>query len=427
MDGTHDTGEGTGDDGETTEVTGLESGVLTGRTLTVVPVTDNDPADALGLVVTGNTGNSAELTVGEVLNLVGLAVGGVDGTNQHVVGDVVQVTTVLQPGTGHGDVVSGGLALSLDQDGKVGGVLAVPSVERLEDLETVRGRGNGNVDLGAVLRRSLVGVHARVVAVGGKTVTGRGLEHELVAILVLEGVGERVEVESTGDSHGHDKVGGGDEGVGSGVGIVTGSEVTVVRRDDRVLLALLDIATVPLSNARTASVGKNHTTELLEGLELTVTLNGSADLLGTGSDGEEGLGLDTVVESVTGNGSGTRHILVRGVGARSDKTDLHLLGPAVGLDSLLELADGGGKIGSEGTVDVRLKLGEVNLNELVILSALVLLELLGVGAREVTNLLALGGVQVVVHAVVEGEEGGGGTNLSTVLVVSECSSRKCSS
>merc|ERR1719487_1488966 len=123
-----DTGEGTGDDGKTTEVTGLESGVLTGRTLTVVPVTDNDPADTLGLVVTGNTGNGAELTSGEVLNVVGLAVGGVDGTNQHVVGDVVQVTTVLQPGTGHGDVVSGGLALSLDQDGEVGGVLAIPSV-----------------------------------------------------------------------------------------------------------------------------------------------------------------------------------------------------------------------------------------------------------------------------------------------------------
>jgi len=170
---------------------------------------------------------------------------------------------------------------------------------------------------------------------------------------------------------------------------------------------------IVLTNARTAGVGKNHTTELLEGLELTVTLNGGANLLGSGGDGEEGLGLDAVVESVTGNGSGTGHVLVRGVGARADKTDLHLLGPAVGLDGLLELTDGSGKIGGEGTVDVRLELGEVDLDELVVLGALVLLELLGVGAGEVTDLLALGGVQVVVHAVVEGEEGGGGTNLST--------------
>lgn len=399
--------------------------MLTGRTLTVVPVTDNDPADTLGLVVTGNTGNSAELTGSEVLDLVGLAVGGVDGTDQHVVGDVVQVTTVLQPGTGHGDVVSGGLTLSLDQNRKVGGVLAIPSVEGLEDLETVRGGGNGNVDLGAVLRRSLVGVHSGIVSVCRKTVTGRGLELELIAVLVLERIGQRVEVEGTGDGHGDDEVRGGDESVGSGVGVVTRGEVTVVRRDDRVLLALLDIATVPLANAGTASICEHHTTELLEGLELTVTLNRSADLLGTGGDGEERLGLDAVVESVTGDGSGTRHILVRGVGARADKTDLHLLGPVVGLDSLLELADGSGKIGGEGTVDVRLKLGEVDFEELVIFCALIFLKILGVGAREVTDVLALGGVEVVVHAVVEGEEGGGGTNLSTVMVVSECSSREC--
>ena len=37
----------------------------------------------------------------EVLDLVSLAVLGVDRTDQHVVGDVVQMSTVLQPGTGH--------------------------------------------------------------------------------------------------------------------------------------------------------------------------------------------------------------------------------------------------------------------------------------------------------------------------------------
>jgi len=173
------------------------------------------------------------------------------------------------------------------------------------------------------------------------------------------------------------------------------------------------LTSVPLANARAAGVGKNHATEVLESLELTVTLNGSADLLGTGSDGEEGLGLDAVVESVLGNGSRAAHVLVGGVGARADKTDLEVLGPAVGLDGILELADGGGKIGSEGTVDVGLELGEVDLDELVVLGALVLTELSGVLAGEVTDLATLGGGQVVVHAVVEGEEGGGGTNLST--------------
>ena len=97
------------------------------------------------------------------------------------------------------------------------------------------------------------------VAVGGKTSTSGLLEHELVAVLVLEGVGERVEVQGAGKRHGDNEIGGGDEGVGGGVGcksqylenvssrwemltIVTSSEVTVVRRDDGVGLALLDIA-----------------------------------------------------------------------------------------------------------------------------------------------------------------------------------------
>jgi len=37
-------------------------------------------------------------------------------------------------------VVGGGLALGLDEDGEVGGILAVPGLERLEELETVGGR-----------------------------------------------------------------------------------------------------------------------------------------------------------------------------------------------------------------------------------------------------------------------------------------------
>lgn len=223
-----DTSEGAGNDGETAKVTGLESGVLTGRALTVVPVTDNDPADALGLVVTGNGGDGTPLTSGEVLDLVGLAVGGVDGTDQHVVGDVVKVTTVLEPGTGHGDVVSGGLALSLDEDGHVGGVLAVPSVEGGEDLETVRGGGDLDLDGVAVGRRGLVGVLAGVVAALGETSASGGLELELLAVLVLEGIGQGVEVEGAGNGHGDNEIGGGNEGVGGGVAIVTASEVTEI-------------------------------------------------------------------------------------------------------------------------------------------------------------------------------------------------------
>lgn len=411
--GLMDTSERAGDDGETTKVAGLESGVLTRRTLTVVPITDNDPTDALGLVVTGNSGDGIPLTSGEVLDLVGLTVGSVDGTNQHVVGDVVEMTTVLEPRTGHGNVIGGGLALGLDEDRHVSGILAVPSVEGREELETVGGGGDLDSDVGTVLRGCLVGVLAGVVASLGETVAGGRRELEVLAILVLQGIGEGVEGERAGNGHGDDEIGGGDEGVSGGVTIVTAGEVTVVGRDDGVGFALLHVLAIPLTNAGAASVGKNDTTELLEGLELAITGNGGANLLGTGGDGEESLGFDAVVEGITGDGGGAGHILVRGVGARADKTDLDLIGPVVGLGSLGELGDGGSKIGSEGTVDMGLELREVDLDELVVLGTVILAELLGVRAGKVTDLGTLGGLEVVVHAVVEGEERGGGTNLST--------------
>lgn len=408
-----DTGKAASDDSETTQVTRLQSGVLTRTSLTVVPVTNDNPLDTTGLVVTGSSRDSIIFTSDGVLDLVGLAVLLVDGTDKHVVGDVVQVSTVLQPGTSHGDVISGGLALALDQDGEVQGVLAVPSLEGRQELQTVTGGGNGDLDGGTVLRRSLVGVTAGVVAVGRETGTGGRSEQELVAVLVLELVGQRVELQGTSDGQGDDHVGGSDEGVGSRVTVVTASEVTVVGGDDGVGSALGDVLAVPLTNARTTGVGEDNTAELLESLKLAITLDGGTDLLGTGGDGEQRLRLDTVVQGVAGNGSGAGHVLVGGVSARTDQSDLEVLRPLVGLDGLGELGDRSGKVRSEGTVDVRLKLGQVDLDQLVVLRAGVLTELLGVDAGEVTNVLALGGLQVVVHALVEGEDRGGGTNLST--------------
>jgi hypothetical protein len=229
----------------------LESSMLTGRTLAVVPVTDNDPLDAVLLVVTGDIRDGTVLAVERVLDLVGLAVLSVNGTDQHVVGDVVQMSTVLQPGTGHGDVIGGGLALSLDKNGEVGGVLAVPGVKRLEELQTVGGGGDGNGDGRAVRRWVLVGVLSWVVSIGGQTHTGWRLELELLAVAAGEFIFGWIEVQSASNSHGNDKVGRCDEGVGGGVGIVTTGEVTVVGRDDRIGLTLLDVCAVPLSDTRT--------------------------------------------------------------------------------------------------------------------------------------------------------------------------------
>ena len=207
---------------------GLKSSMLTRRTLAVVPVTNDNPLDAVLLVVTCNIGNRAVLAVEGVLDFVGLAVLSVDSTNQHVVGDVVQVSTVLQPWSGHGDVVGSGLSLALDQDREILEVVAVPWLKGLEKLETVRGRGDSNGDGTAISRRCLVCVLARIISVRWQTLARGLLEFELLAARVGKFVDEGIEREGASDGKSHNEIGGGDKGVSCGVGVVASSKVAVV-------------------------------------------------------------------------------------------------------------------------------------------------------------------------------------------------------
>jgi hypothetical protein len=98
---TYDTGKASGDDSKTTKVSWLKRSVLTGASLTVIPVTDDNPRDSSRLVVTGSVGHRVEFLGLEVLNAVGFAVGSINSTDKHVVGNVVKMSTVLQPRASH--------------------------------------------------------------------------------------------------------------------------------------------------------------------------------------------------------------------------------------------------------------------------------------------------------------------------------------
>lgn len=67
-----DTSKGLGDDSSTVQVTGFQSSMLTGRTFTVVFVTNDDPLDATLLVVTGNIGNASVFVGEDVADLISL-------------------------------------------------------------------------------------------------------------------------------------------------------------------------------------------------------------------------------------------------------------------------------------------------------------------------------------------------------------------
>lgn len=63
----------------------------------------------------GHIWHTSVLSCQLVLNLVDGIVLNVDGTDQQVVGDVVQMTAEFEPGAGGTDVVGGALPLHLQQ------------------------------------------------------------------------------------------------------------------------------------------------------------------------------------------------------------------------------------------------------------------------------------------------------------------------
>ena len=206
----------------------------------------------------------------------------------------------------------------------------------------------------------------------------------------------------------------------SGVSVVTASKVPVVRSDDGVSLALPDVLPIPLTDTRTTGVGKYETTRSLESTNLTITLNGSANLFRTRRDSELALDLETVLSSLLSDGCRAGHILVGRVGAGTNEGDLEFLRPAVLLDFFGKFGDGGGKVGGEGTIDVRLELGQVlshsiscgdgaviertyDFNDLVIFGTFVSLQVVRKLLSIFSYFLTLSGVKIINHAVVEGE------------------------
>lgn len=82
-----------------------------------------DSATMASLDAPRNVGHTTESACSDVLDVVGLAVGGIDGPNEHIVGDIVKMPAVLRLGACHGDVVSRGLAFCLDQNWAVQSII----------------------------------------------------------------------------------------------------------------------------------------------------------------------------------------------------------------------------------------------------------------------------------------------------------------
>jgi len=105
----------------------------------------------------------------------------------------VAAQTIKNQATPHREGALTALALDLDQDRKILWCLAIPRVEWLQELQTIRAGVDSNVNGSAVGGRRLVGVLARVVSTGGKLITSWYLELEWLAISTGKSVLQRVE------------------------------------------------------------------------------------------------------------------------------------------------------------------------------------------------------------------------------------------
>ena len=99
------------------------------------------------------------------------------------------------------------LARCLDEDGEVFRGLTVPRGERLEELETVRGGADGDLDAGTVSGRRLEGVLSGVISARRKLIAVGLSELERLAIRTGQAVSERVEGERSTEGHGSNDIG----------------------------------------------------------------------------------------------------------------------------------------------------------------------------------------------------------------------------
>mmetsp|Transcript_8070 Transcript_8070/g.13163 ORF Transcript_8070/g.13163 Transcript_8070/m.13163 type:complete len:599 (+) Transcript_8070:685-2481(+) len=385
--------------------------MLAAGALAVVLVAHHHPADARGLVVARRVRHALHLTRHLVLDLVDGAAVRVDRANQHVVADVVQVPTELQPGPGHGDVVGRALALRLDQHGHVLVVLPAPPVKGLEQSEPLRGGVHHHGEAGAVGGRRLEGVLPGVEPPRGQLLAHGVLEAELAPAGQRDRVGGRVEGDVARKGAGRDQLGGGDERVGVRVAVLPLGEVAVVGGEDGVALAL-PLVPVPLADAGPAGVGQHGAARLLELGREPVALDRGAHLLGARGDQEGDLALEPGLQRLLHKVGAAGHILVGAVGAGADQSRAHLLGPIVCLAVGPDVgARNVGQVRGEGPVEHRLQVAQVDLNHLVVRGARVGAQVLAEGVRGRGQARAVGRAQVGVHTGRVGEGGAGGPDL----------------
>jgi len=150
------------DDGNSTQIARFESSMFSAASFSIVFVSYDNPVDFVLLVVSGHVGNCTKLFGEIVVDAVGFSVLRIDSSDQKVVGDVVQMTSVFEPWTGHRDVVGGTFAFGLNEDRNLDIIFSIPRIERLQRLKSVTLRINLDLHFASVCRRLLESIFSSI-------------------------------------------------------------------------------------------------------------------------------------------------------------------------------------------------------------------------------------------------------------------------
>ena len=189
------------------------------------------------------------------------------------------MSTELQPRTRHRDVVGGTFALGFNKKRHICQVFSIPWSKRSKFLESVAVRRNDYLYIGIFFawgNESLI-FYGKALRWEGETC--RRIEHHAVAILIQQGISSRIEVETARNGESHGELWTADEGKRIRVTISTAAKVSVERGNDGILARIIIGMTLPLSDARTAGIGHDEGSNLLEIIEDTITLGCIANLL----------------------------------------------------------------------------------------------------------------------------------------------------
>src|SRR6185312_4524252 len=138
------------------EMTGLHSCMLAAAAFAIILIADDHRSDMGSLIVPRGGRDRAISTRELILDVIGVIVEKIDGTDQHVVGDIVEMTAEFQPRTRHGDMIGGTLALGFDQEFQPLQVGAFPGCKRREELQPPAVGFDHHLYILTVFRRGLV-------------------------------------------------------------------------------------------------------------------------------------------------------------------------------------------------------------------------------------------------------------------------------